>query len=85
MPTVEGKKLKKIKQNENEANKLQSKKVKISLEEKKKKAQFVSDQKIFSQNDFEKINRALVLKNLDPIQRKRKRDEQALEEEMRER
>lgn len=66
-------------------NKLQSAKVQVSLEEKKKKAQFVSDQKIFSQADFEKINKAMVLKNLDPIQRKRKRDEQALEEEMRER
>lgn len=73
------------KKNKDGTNKLRSQKVQISLEEKKKKAQFVSDQKIFSQNDFDKINRALVMKNLDPIQRKRKRDEQALEEEMKER
>ncbi|XP_029644018.1 protein SDA1 homolog [Octopus sinensis] len=57
--------------------------VKQELEEKKQSALQISDTRIFTEIDFEKINHALVKKQLDPVQkRKRKRADEALEKEL---
>uniref|UniRef100_A0A0L8I8S8 Protein SDA1 n=1 Tax=Octopus bimaculoides TaxID=37653 RepID=A0A0L8I8S8_OCTBM len=57
--------------------------VKQELEEKKQSALQISDQRIFTETDFEKINHALVKKQLDPVQKhKRKRADEALEKEL---
>ncbi|GAB1601700.1 protein SDA1 homolog [Argonauta hians] len=57
--------------------------VQQELEGKKQSAMLISDQKIFTETDFEKINNAQLMKQMDPVQkRKRKRADEALEKEL---